>query len=201
MNRSKGFRQWLGTLVALCVAPLCAAQSGLTTTLDASSFNSGNRWVTTWSAAQQQPGPMTIDAIFGNDQSRSFENQTIRHIVHTSVGGRTRTRAAVERVRLPADCASAPRSVALRRADASIYPGTNRRLTFSGQTSIVIPAGAVAVSDAVDLDVPASGRPRRQCLSTDRDRARDLPREDDVGLLHHRSRAITPGPRICRVRR
>jgi hypothetical protein len=44
------------------------------------------------------------------------------------------------------------RCAALVRGDLS---GTSRRLTFSGQTSIVIPAGAVAVSDAVDLDVPA----------------------------------------------
>jgi len=156
MNRSKGFRQWLGTLVALCVAPLCAAQSGLTTTLDASSSISGNRWATTWSAAQQQPGPMTIDGIFGGDKSRSFNNETIRHIVHTSVGGRkvrVRISNAYGFLRLTVGAAS----VALRRTGASIYPGTNRRLTFSGQTSIVIPAGAVAVSDAVDLDVPARG--------------------------------------------
>jgi lysophospholipase L1-like esterase len=46
--------------------------------------------------------------------------------------------------------------VALRRSGASIWPLTNRQLTFSGNTSIVVPVGAVAVSDAVDLDVPGA---------------------------------------------
>ena len=155
MIRSKGFWRSLGALAALCVAPLCAAQTGLATTLDASGSNSGSRWVSTWSAAQQQPGPMTIDAIFFNDQSRSFENQTIRHIVHTSVGGRrVRVRLSNAFGFLPLQVGAA--SVALRAANAAISPGTNRRLTFSGQSSIVVPAGAVAVSDAVDLDVPGA---------------------------------------------
>ena len=146
----------LGALLALCVAPLCAAQSGAPTTLDASGFNPGNRWVATWSAAQQQPGPMTIDAIFGGDKSRSFENETIRHIVHTSVGGRkVRVRISNAFGFLPLRVGAA--SVALRQSGASIQPGTGRRLTFSGQPSILIPAGAVAVTDGVDLDVPARG--------------------------------------------
>ena len=156
MNRSNGFVKLLGVLLALCVAPLCAAQSGMASALDAAGFNPGNRWVATWSAAPQQPGPETIDAIFGGDKSRSFENETIRHIVHTSVGGRkvrVRISNAFGFLQLRVGAAS----VALRQSGASIHAGTNRRLTFSGQASIVIPAGAVAVSDAVDLDVPARG--------------------------------------------
>jgi lysophospholipase L1-like esterase len=155
MNRSKGFWRLMAALAALCVAPLCAAQSGVATPLDAAGFT-GNRWITTWSAAQQQPGPMTIDAVFGNDRSRSFENQTVRHIVHTSVGGRKiRVRLSNAFGFLPLRVGAA--TVALRRVDAAVYPGTNRRLTFSGQSSIQVPAGAVAVSDAVDLDVPGGG--------------------------------------------
>jgi lysophospholipase L1-like esterase len=147
----------MGVMAAVLVAPLCAAQSGLATPLDTSGFGSGNRWATTWSAAQQQPGPLTIDAVlFGNDQSRSFDNQTIRHIVHTSVGGRrARVRISNAYGFLPLRVGAA--TVALRRADSAIYQGTNRRLTFSGQPSILIPAGAVAVTDAVDLDVPGDG--------------------------------------------
>ena len=78
MNRSKGFLRLLGALAALCVAPLCAAQTGVAAQ-DASGSNPGSRWVAAWSSAQQQPGLTTIDAIFGNDHSRSFENQTIRN--------------------------------------------------------------------------------------------------------------------------
>jgi len=46
--------------------------------------------------------------------------------------------------------------VALRRTAASIWASSDRRLTFSGNATIVVPAGAVAVSDAVDLDVPGA---------------------------------------------
>ena len=121
MIRSKGIWQLLGALAALCVATLCAAQTGAATSLDASAGSSGNRWVTTWSAAQQQPGPMTIDAIFGGDKSRSFENETIRHIVHTSVGGRkvrVRISNAFGFLQLRVGAAS----VALRRAGPRSIP-------------------------------------------------------------------------------
>ena len=135
---------------------LFAAQSVPAAELDASGSSGGNRWVTTWSAAQAQPGPTTIDAIFGNDHSRSFDNQTIRLIAHTSVGGRrVRVRFSNAFGFMPLRIGAA--HVAQRRVGASIYPGTGRRLTFSGQPTIVVPAGAVAVSDAVDLDVPGAG--------------------------------------------
>jgi len=151
MSRSKGFWRLLGALAALC-----AAQSLAAAELDASGNSAGNRWVTTWSAAQQQPGPTTIDAIFGNDHSRSFDNQTIRNIVHTSAGGRrVRVRFSNAFGFMPLRIGAA--HVAQRRVDTAIYPGTGRRLTFSGQPSILVPAGAVAVSDAVDLEVPGAG--------------------------------------------
>ena len=129
-----------------------SALPGLALRKEVASRDGGDsRWVTTWSAAQAPPGPTTIDAIFGNDHSRAFENQTIRNIAHTSVGGKR------VRVRLSNAFGAAPlrigaAQVALRRFGASIYPQTNRRLTFGGQASIVVPVGAVAVSDAVDLD-------------------------------------------------
>ena len=149
--RSRGFHAAL-----LSAVLLCAAQTAPAAELDASGNPAGNRWVTTWSTAQLQPGPTTIDAIFGNDHSRSFDNQTIRHIVHTSAGGRrVRVRFSNAFGFMPLRIGAA--QVAQRRVGASIYPGTGRRLTFSGQGSIVVPAGAVAVSDAVDLDVPGAG--------------------------------------------
>jgi lysophospholipase L1-like esterase len=119
-------------------------------------WDGGRSWVATWAAAPIAPGPTTIDTLFKNpDRSRGFENQTIRHIVHTSVGGRrVRVRLSnafgVEPLRVGAA------QVALSSYDAAVYPG-GRRLTFSGQAGILVPAGAVAVSDAVDFDVPGDG--------------------------------------------
>jgi lysophospholipase L1-like esterase len=109
--------------------------------------------VAAWSSAPGEPGPTTIDAIFGNDHSRSFENQTVRNIAHVSVGGRrVRVRLSNAFGHQPLRVGAA--RVALRRAGASIWPASDRRLTFSGQASLFVPAGAVAVSDPVDLDVP-----------------------------------------------
>lgn len=115
----------------------------------------GGRWVATWSSSPIAPGPLTIDAIFGNDQSRSFENQTVRHIAHVSVGGRrVRVRLSNAFGVLPLRIGAA--NVALRLTGSSVYASSNRRLTFGGLASVVVPAGAVVVSDAVDLNVPTA---------------------------------------------
>jgi len=45
--------------------------------------------------------------------------------------------------------------VALAAAGSSIVPGSDQTLTFSGQTSITIPTGALLLSDPVTFPVPA----------------------------------------------
>jgi lysophospholipase L1-like esterase len=47
--------------------------------------------------------------------------------------------------------------LALRRKDAAIFAASGRPLLFGGQRSITIPAGAVMVSDAVEIAVPVHG--------------------------------------------
>jgi lysophospholipase L1-like esterase len=126
-----------------------SAQTATTTTFGDS------RWVATWSSAPIAPGDTTIDAIFGFPRHRAFDNQTIRHIAHTSVGGR-RVRVRLSNVYGTQRLRIGAAQVALRREGAAIYPATNRRVTFSGQASVVIPPGAVVLSDSVDLDVPAN---------------------------------------------
>ncbi|MBC8027553.1 MAG: SGNH/GDSL hydrolase family protein [Steroidobacteraceae bacterium] len=113
-----------------------------------------SRWVATWSSAPIAPGLTTIDAIFGGARHRAFDNQTIRHIAHTSVGGR-RVRVRLSNLFGTQPLRVGATQIALRRAESAIYPATNRRVTFSGQPSVLIPAGAVALSDSVELDVPA----------------------------------------------
>jgi lysophospholipase L1-like esterase len=116
----------------------------------------GSRWVATWTAAQLAPAPeSTIDMMFGPDRSRSLDNQTVRNIVHTSVGGR-RVRVRISNAFGTEALRIGAAQVALRSANAAIQPGSARRLTFSGQSSPLVPAGAVSVSDAVDLDVPGA---------------------------------------------
>jgi lysophospholipase L1-like esterase len=106
------------------------------------SVRGGKHWVVTWMAA-----PMAGSA---NDV---FRDQTIRMIVHTSIGGK--------RVRVEFSNAFGKRSlhigaahVAIRASGDAIVPGSDRALTFDGSPSVTVPPGAPVLSDPVDLDVP-----------------------------------------------
>jgi lysophospholipase L1-like esterase len=104
-------------------------------------------WVATWSAPPMLSGSALAAPI-------ALEDQTVQNVVHVSVGGRR------VRVRLSNAFGAAPlligaAHVALHGDGASIVPDSDRTLTFSGQPSITIPTGAVALSDPVSLDVPA----------------------------------------------
>jgi lysophospholipase L1-like esterase len=80
-------------------------------------------------------------------------NQTIRQIAHVSIGGsRIRVVASNSLGTLPLRLGAA--QVALRDKGAAIVAGSNRVLTFGGIARPTIPAGAVLVSDPVDLAVP-----------------------------------------------
>jgi lysophospholipase L1-like esterase len=108
----------------------------------------GERWVGTWAT-----GP-TGAAIPPAAAPMQFTNQTLRQIVHTSLGGsRVRVRFSNEFGTEPLTIGAA--RIALRGAGSSIVGGTDRALTFGGAASITIPAGAPALSDPVDLQVPA----------------------------------------------
>ena len=107
---------------------------------------SAEQWVGTWGTAPAGP-PLAA-------QTQSFSNQTLRLIVHTSIGGpRVRIRISNELGTRPLRIGEA--HVARRQAGAAIVDGSDRPLTFSGMRSIVIPPGAPVLSDPVDLDVPA----------------------------------------------
>src|SRR5216683_2383767 len=83
-----------------------------------------------------------------------YNNQTLREIVHTSVGGdQVRVRIANTFGTAPLVIGAA--HVALSSSGSAIVPGTDRVLTFGGRTTVTIPAGAPALSDPVDLSVKA----------------------------------------------
>jgi lysophospholipase L1-like esterase len=85
----------------------------------------------------------------------TLENQTVRHVAHTSIGGDEL------RIRLTNEFGERPLQVgevhvALRSgtgASTAAVPGTDRRVTFGGRTAITIPAGAPFVSDPVELRI------------------------------------------------
>jgi len=97
-------------------------------------------WVGTWTAA---PAPA---------EGAAFSNHTLRMIPRVSLGG------GRLRVRVSNACGSRPLAigaawVGLRSSGPALVPGSNRRLTFGGETRATIAAGALVVSDPVELEV------------------------------------------------
>lgn len=103
-------------------------------------------WVGTWAASPQDPARVWA-------QPREFADQTLRQVVHISMGGDTlRVRFSNELGRQPLVIGSARIAVSAR--GGAIVPGTSRPLTFGGRPSFTVPAGAPALSDPVALHVP-----------------------------------------------
>lgn len=113
---------------------------------------SGEIWVGTWSASMQ--GPIN----FGGraTPTEGFDNQTVRMIVRTSIGG-SRVRVRLSNAFGAAPLVLGATHIAIRSSGSAISPESDRALTFSGRSSITIPPGAVMVSDPVDLEVPELG--------------------------------------------
>jgi lysophospholipase L1-like esterase len=83
----------------------------------------------------------------------TLSNQTLRLIVHASVGGsRVRIRVSNEMGSTPLNIGTA--RIALRASAAATVAGTDRQLLFGGRASTAIPAGSALLSDPVTLDVP-----------------------------------------------
>jgi lysophospholipase L1-like esterase len=99
-------------------------------------------WVGTWttSPAQSEAGVV-------------FNNHTVRMHPRVSIGGDTL------RVRISNAYGAAPLSVGeayigIRDKGSAIVPGSERRLSFGGARSATIAAGALLISDSVELAVP-----------------------------------------------
>ena len=84
----------------------------------------------------------------------NFNNQTLRQIVHTSLGG-DRVRIVLSNAFGPSPLSVGAAHVALREKDAAIVKTSDRTVTFGASSSVNIPPGAVVVSDPVALTVPA----------------------------------------------
>jgi lysophospholipase L1-like esterase len=99
------------------------------------------RWVSTWGAAPDEPGP-------------SFEKKTLRQVVRTSIAG-SGVRIRLSNLFGTAPATFGPVRVAVHARGGSIRPDTDRALTFGGKPSVTIPAGGTAVSDETPFAVEA----------------------------------------------
>src|SRR5277367_617407 len=98
-------------------------------------------WVTTW-----------ITAPAASDHPTTFSNQTIREVVHTTIGGNAvRLRLAntfgTRAVQLDAVF------IGLQKDGAALLPRSNHAVTFGGSHSIAIPEGAEVLSDPISLPI------------------------------------------------
>ena len=83
-----------------------------------------------------------------------INNQTLRQIVRASIGG-SRVRVVLSNAFGTAPVEIGGAHIALRDKEAAILGQSGRPLTFSGRPSFRIPAGSIAISDPVELTVPA----------------------------------------------
>jgi lysophospholipase L1-like esterase len=102
-------------------------------------MRNSTHWVGTWTAA---PAPA---------EGAAFNNHTVRMIPRVSLGG-SRMRVRISNAHGVRPLAIGAAWVGLRSAGPALVPGSNRRLTFGGEAGATIAAGALVVSDFVDLD-------------------------------------------------
>ncbi len=131
--------RFLSALSALAATITLACQPAM-----AQSWDTGH-WTANWGAAPAGPPP---DA-----SMYAFNNQTLRLIVQSSVGrNRVRIRLSNELGSTPLQIGAA--RIGLRAQGSDLAPGTDRALTFGGRAGVTIPAGAPALSDPVELNLP-----------------------------------------------
>jgi len=151
----------LTALLALAMASPALAQS------------KNEKWVATWAtalvsrplpAAPAAPpaapaGPAAAAPAAGpggGGGGRGFappatvNNQTLRQVVRTSIGG-SKVRVVLSNAFGTAPIQVGGASVALRDKDAAIQPATSKTLLFAGAPTATILAGATLVSDPVDM--------------------------------------------------
>jgi lysophospholipase L1-like esterase len=122
-------------IAGMAIAPATMAIDG----------SKAGHWVGTWNASPQAAWhPIELNG------------QTIRQIVHVSIGG-TRVRVRLSNAYGADSLQIGAARVGLYSTGATIAAGSDRVLTFNGSESTTIPAGALAVSDPVNLRVPDRG--------------------------------------------
>lgn len=147
-----------GVMTALSLVVTVPLTTAVASAQPAAAATTNEHWVGTWATAPVSAPSAPPPAPAGGPAAQALRvnNQTLRQFVHVSLGG--------ERVRVVLTNAFGTRplpvggaTVGRRATGSSLVEGSGRALTFGGLSAAVIPAGAILVSDPVDLSVaPAS---------------------------------------------
>lgn len=103
-------------------------------------------WIATWTASPEAADPDPQEALL------KLDDQTIRERIRITLGG------PQVRIQLSNEYGNSPIlvgdvSLGIAQSKTTIVSGSLRRVTFGGKATIVIPAGAPALSDPIDLSV------------------------------------------------
>jgi lysophospholipase L1-like esterase len=99
-------------------------------------------FVASWAVGHIQP--MAANVVH-------YNNQTLREVVRLSAGGEY-VRVSIANTFGTETLTIGEARIGVSASGATVVPGTNRLLTFSGQSSIDVPAGARVLSDPMRLD-------------------------------------------------
>jgi lysophospholipase L1-like esterase len=111
-------------------------------------FGAASHWVATWGAS---PAPQLPEDQMSTAHLE-FSDQTLREIVHTSIGGDTiRVRLSNFFGKQSVEIGAV--HLGVRSKDSEIAPESDRPLTFGGRPAVIIPPNASVFSDAVTLSV------------------------------------------------
>jgi lysophospholipase L1-like esterase len=144
MNRRQFVAVALWTVLTVALqAPISLAQGA-----------TADDWIATWTAS---PQPVwEADFLVPIKVPRNLWGQTVRQMATVSIGGkRIRVVLSNEYGNRPLKIGAV--HVALADKGSAIAAASGKTLTFGGSPSIVIPPGAPAMSDPVELPVPALG--------------------------------------------
>lgn len=134
----------LGTAVLLILVALTAVPADPRPAA-AARHESGDGWVTSWSASPQVATPGTLAAA-------GFDDQTVRDIIFSSVGGDP-IRLELTNVFGASPLRVGHVTVAVAGPGAAVQPGTMHPVTYHGSASFQIPAGGQVLSDPVAMRV------------------------------------------------
>jgi lysophospholipase L1-like esterase len=137
----------LGAAISVAIAASTVATASARPAAVAPSHSHGfgeSRWVTSWSASPQVATP-------GTPAATGFDNQTVRNIVFTSVGGAS-VRLVLSNVFGTTPLQIGDATVAVAGSGAAVS-GTIHQVRFAGSTSFQIPAGAQVLTDPVAMRV------------------------------------------------
>ena len=113
-------------------------------------------WVDTWVSMPQLTEPANLPPPPFNETNIVFKNSTIRQTIHTSIGG-DQIRLRISNVFGGSDLPITAVTIALpangAAGSSAIQTNTLQTVTFSGNSSVVIPNGALVVSDPLTFTV------------------------------------------------